>query len=53
MAATLLQLTLLYLFFLTRSAFVFDSPLVLAIVHLQEQYLRHTDDYEIQPTPKI
>jgi hypothetical protein len=44
---------LLYLLFLTRSAFVFGSPLVLATVLLHERYLRHTDDYEIQPTPKI
>jgi hypothetical protein len=40
----LLRPTLLYLiFFLARSAFLFDSPLVLAIVSMHNPYLSHTD----------
>jgi hypothetical protein len=41
----LLRPTLLYLifFFLARSAFLFDSPLVLVIVSMHNPYLSHTD----------
>jgi hypothetical protein len=30
-------------FFLARSAFLFDSPLVLAVVSMHNPYLSHTD----------
>src|SRR5918994_2010517 len=37
-------------FFQARFAFLFDSPLVLAIISLHKQYLRYTDHWTMQPS---